>query len=79
MTGSPLSSRVSYTATGISWLVLQRAEGLTEAGASAFKIAHSHGWQFDAGHELGASFLTGLLECLHSMEAAFLQSKSERE
>lgn len=70
---------MSYTATGVSWLVLQRAEGLTEAGASAFKIAHSHGWQFDAGHELGASFLTGLLECLHSIEAAFLQSKSERE
>ena len=57
------------------------SEGLTGAGGSATKMAHSRGWQVGAGcwqetlvsHQVDLSFY-GLLEHPHNMAAGFSQS-----
>lgn len=56
------------------------SEGLTEAGGSTSKTAHSQGhWQEAAGprHDMGLS--TGLLVCLHTMAAGFPRISRPRE
>lgn len=62
LAGSSFWSRTSYEVPGICWLGLQISEGLTEAEVPITKMAVSHGWPFDIGHEFGSQLV--LQDCL---------------